>query len=72
MGNKPELLDMELLTPEEVATFLKVSRRTIYRWIRSGELKGVALGGKKKSQRRVTLRIPKSALEKFVQDGSEE
>jgi len=28
-------------TPEEVAELLKVSRETVYNWLRSGKLKGV-------------------------------
>lgn len=33
-----------LLTPEEVAERLKVSRETVLRWLRNGELKGVKAG----------------------------
>jgi excisionase family DNA binding protein len=31
-------------TPEEVATELKVTRRTIYEWLRTGRLRGVRAG----------------------------
>jgi len=34
---------MQLLTPQEAATMLKVHVNTIYRWIESGELKGVKI-----------------------------
>ena len=35
----------EILTPEEVATMLKVNTRTIYRWLTNGTLKGVKIAG---------------------------
>ena len=31
-------------TPEEIAANLKVSRKTIYNWIRAGRLKAVKIG----------------------------
>lgn len=31
-------------TPEEIAANLKVSRKTIYNWIREGRLKAVKIG----------------------------
>ena len=33
------------LTPLEVAQILKVSRITVYRWIKSGDLKAKKIGG---------------------------
>ncbi|MGE5528769.1 MAG: helix-turn-helix domain-containing protein [Patescibacteria group bacterium] len=35
---------MEFLTPEEAAAKLKVTRRTVYKWLTSGRIKGVKLG----------------------------
>ena len=32
------------LTPEEIAAHLKVVPRTVYRWLSSGDLRGVKLG----------------------------
>ena len=32
-------------TPKEVASLLQVNIITVHRWLRSGELKGVKLGG---------------------------
>lgn len=34
----------KLYTPEEVADMLRVTRRTVYEWIRSGQLKAVKVG----------------------------
>ena len=41
-------------TPREVARLLKVSERTVGRWVRTGELKGLRFGRQ--------LRIPATAL----------
>lgn len=35
---------MVLLTPQEVADLLKVTTKTIYNWIESGELKATKFG----------------------------
>lgn len=32
------------LTPEEVAGLLRVSRRTVYNWLRSGQLPALRIG----------------------------
>lgn len=32
------------LTPDEVADLLRVSRRTVYNWLRSGQLSAIRLG----------------------------
>ena len=32
------------LTPEEVADLLRVSRRTVYNWLRAGELPALRIG----------------------------
>lgn len=48
----------EFLKPHEVAEFLGVSRNTIYRWCKSGELEKVKV--------RNTLRIKKSTLLSWV------
>jgi excisionase family DNA binding protein len=49
----------DLLTVEEVAKILKVNRRTVYRWVESGELKVARIGRK-------TYRVFESDLKKFV------
>ena len=33
-----------LLTPEEVADILRVTRRTVYEWLRTGRLRGLKAG----------------------------
>lgn len=49
---------MELLTIEEAAKKLKVSKRTVYEWIRTGKLEAVKAG--------TLWRIPEEAMEKFL------
>ncbi len=44
-----------LLTPDEVAGKLHVTRRTVYTWLRSGKLQGHRIGG--------VWRIPRSAID---------
>ena len=47
-----------LYTPKQIADLWKVSRRTIYAWIKSGQLKAVKLGD--------TVRIPEAELMRFL------
>lgn len=49
----------ELLTIQEVAKYLKVSKRTVYRWVDSGDLKVARIGRK-------TYRVFESDLNKFI------
>lgn len=49
----------DILTIEEVSKILKVSKRTIYRWIDSGDLKVARIGRK-------TYRVFESDLRKFI------
>ncbi len=53
----------EMLTPDEVAKKLKISRRTVYLWLRQGRLKGVKVGD--------LWRIPEDALERFLKKSTE-
>jgi len=50
----------ELLTIDEFCDLIKVSRRTAYRWIKSGRLKA------KKAGR--LWRVPREAVEEFLID----
>ena len=43
------------LTPEEVAEILRVDRRTVYEWLRSGKLKAIRFGR--------TWRIPRTSVQ---------
>ncbi len=52
-------MDPEYLTPDEVASLLQVSRQVVYNWINDGRLRAVKAGR--------TLRIPRYALEAFLQ-----
>jgi len=49
----------DILTIEEVAKVLKVSKRTVYRWIDTGELKTARIGRK-------TYRVFESELKRFI------
>lgn len=49
----------DLLTVEEVAEHLKVSKRTVYRWIDTGDLKVARIGRK-------TYRVFESDINKFL------
>lgn len=49
----------EILTIEDVAKRLKVSKRTVYRWVDDGDLKVARIGRK-------TYRVFYSDLKKFV------
>jgi excisionase family DNA binding protein len=56
-----DLLDRELLTVDQVATYLQVHRETVRKWLRSGELVGVNLGGV------AGWRIRREEVERFIQ-----
>lgn len=45
-------------TPDEVAKQLDVSRITVYRWLKSGELESLTIGGRH--------RITQEQLNKFI------
>ncbi len=49
----------DILTIQEVAKALKVSKRTVYRWIEAGDLKAARIGRK-------TYRVFESDLNKFI------
>ncbi|MDP3043633.1 MAG: helix-turn-helix domain-containing protein [bacterium] len=49
----------DILTIQEVAKVLKVSNRTVYRWVDSNDLKAAKIGRK-------TYRVFESDLRKFV------
>jgi putative molybdopterin biosynthesis protein len=48
-----------LYTPQEVADLWKVTRRTVYEWIKDGRLKACKIGD--------TVRIAEADLKAFVQ-----
>jgi excisionase family DNA binding protein len=51
----------QLLTVPEVATQLRITPKTVRRWLRAGKLRGVRLGGK-----RVGWRIPQGEVNRLV------
>jgi excisionase family DNA binding protein len=52
----------KLLTLDEVADQLSVTVETVRRWIRSGEMEAIDLGG------RAGYRVSESALERFIKE----
>ena len=54
-----ELVEETYYTLPEVAEKLKVSRRTVYRWVQAGELPAYRLGGE--------FRITERDLEQFLE-----
>jgi len=53
-----------MLTPREVASELKVSEKTVMKWLRKGTLKGTKLGK--------LWRIKEEELQKFIEQGMKE
>jgi excisionase family DNA binding protein len=48
MKSSSTLIDLPLkktFRPDEIAAFLSLSRRTVYRWIKAGRLPSLRLGG---------------------------
>jgi excisionase family DNA binding protein len=52
-------VDEKLYTPKEVADYLKVDIRTVYRWLREGEMDAIRF--------RREYRISESALRTFLE-----
>jgi excisionase family DNA binding protein len=52
-------VDEQLYTPQEVADYLKVDVRTVYRWLREGDLNALRF--------RREYRISESDLREFIQ-----
>lgn len=56
----PPMEAMMLLTVEDVAERLRVSKKTVYGWLRSGELRSIRLGG--------LWRISEEDLAQFIEE----
>ena len=54
----------EYVKPTDIAKLLKVSRFTIYKWIREGRMQGVRFGDE-------VLRVPRSSFDAFMQQSKE-
>ena len=54
--------DIEVYTLEEIETLLQVTKRTLYNWIKSGELKAFKAGRQ--------WRVTKEALEELTKRGT--
>ena len=55
-------LTPQLLTPDEAAEVCRVSTKTIYRWVKSGDLKAIRLGR--------IIRITVCELNHFIAENS--
>ncbi len=44
MVTTDDLPETTLLRPDEVAAFLRISKKTVYRWYASGLLNGIKIG----------------------------
>lgn len=58
LNSTPSISPDELLTIAEVAVYLKLSRRTAWRWCKAGQLPAVKVGHQ--------WRVARSDLESFV------
>lgn len=58
------MADIRVYTTEEALEVLKVTKRTLYRYIKAGQIKAVRLGRE--------YRITEDALRDFLEHGTEE
>lgn len=58
------MTDIKVFTTEEAMEVLKVTKRTLYRYIKAGQIKAVRLGRE--------YRITEDALRDFLEHGTEE
>lgn len=54
----------EYIKPSDIAKLLKVSRPTIYKWIKEGRMRGVRFGDD-------VLRVPRSSFDAFMRNANE-
>jgi excisionase family DNA binding protein len=53
------MTEAEMLTPKEVRIKLGISKRTLYRWIKTGKMKAIVLPSGR-------IRIPREEVEKIL------
>jgi len=58
------MADIRVYTTEEALEVLKVTKRTLYRYIKAGQIKAIRLGRE--------YRITEDALRDFLEHGTEE
>lgn len=58
------MADIRVYTTEEALEVLKVTKRTLYRYIKAGQIKAIRLGRE--------YRITEEALRDFLEHGTEE
>ncbi len=56
------MIELKAYTTDEVAEILKVTKRSVYNYLKTGELKGTKLGR--------DYRITQKELERFIEEGT--
>jgi len=59
-----EISQERLLSPQQFADRLSISRWTVYAWLQEGRIKSVKIGR--------LVRIPESEVERIIQEGVQE
>ena len=59
---EPPKTEEEYLTPKEAEKFLKVSKTTLYRWIKNGNIKSQKIGGSQRLLKSELIKIKKVAV----------
>ena len=55
-----ELADLKFLTVAEVASIMRVSKMTVYRLVKTGELEAIRVGR--------SFRVPEQAVNQYLRD----
>lgn len=70
MTNQPSnTAEPALMTPEDVADFLRVKRNTVYRMLKCGELPSICIGGRRALRVRpadLTAYLERCAIPSFI------
>ncbi len=62
-----DVANERVMTVREAAERLRVTEESVRRWLRSGRLRGVMIGGQRSG-----YRIPESEVERLLSGGSQE
>ena len=64
---------IDLLTPDEVATMLRVHPSTVRHWLRVGTIRGIVLTvGEKRGRERRWYRVPRPIVEHLLRGGGDQ
>jgi putative molybdopterin biosynthesis protein len=56
--SKGAMMDEKMYTVQEIAKHFRISRQSVYDWIKDGKLRAIRIGER--------VRVPESALREFV------